>query len=92
MVRRIVALSEEHQVVVFTHDIWFASELLGEFDHREKECSFYQVTERSGRRGSPPVASTLASTPRPRSAGNDKGIQDARAASEASAGADREDV
>ncbi len=51
MVQRIVALSDEHQVVVFTHNIWFASELLAQFDHREKDCSFYQVTVRDGAKG-----------------------------------------
>jgi recombinational DNA repair ATPase RecF len=51
MVRRIAALSDAHQVVVFTHNVWFASELLARFDDREKDCSFYQVTERAGAKG-----------------------------------------
>lgn len=31
---RIVALSDDHQIVVFTHNIWFAAELLAKADKR----------------------------------------------------------
>lgn len=43
--KRIAALSGEHQVIVFTHDIWFASELIAEFEQRASECMYYQVVE-----------------------------------------------
>lgn len=81
MVDRIVALSDEHQVVVFTHNIWFASEMLARFEHREKDCSFYQVTERSGAKGliTGGVHPRIDSPAKIRGRIN-RGIQDARAA------------
>ncbi len=51
MVSRIVGLSNQHQVIVFTHNIWFASELLAEFDRHGSDCNFYQVTDRNGVKG-----------------------------------------
>ena len=49
--RRIAALSAEHQVVVFTHDIWFTAELLAEFEHRSSDCLYYQVVDDGGHKG-----------------------------------------
>jgi hypothetical protein len=49
--QRIAALSEEHQVIVFTHDIWFTSKLLAEFEHHPSECMYYQVVEDGGVKG-----------------------------------------
>jgi len=49
--KRIAALSNDHQVVVFTHDIWFAAELLAEFDQRPSDCLYYQVIEDGGVKG-----------------------------------------
>lgn len=43
--RRIAALSTEHQVIVFTHDIWFTAELLAEFEHRSSDCLYYQIVD-----------------------------------------------
>lgn len=51
IVSRIVELSEEHQIVVLTHNIWFASELLARFDQTPADCAFYQVLERDGAKG-----------------------------------------
>jgi hypothetical protein len=51
MVRRIVSLSDDHQVIVFTHNIWFASELLAEFDGRPADCDYYQVVDHDGAKG-----------------------------------------
>jgi AAA domain len=51
IVSRIVELSEEHQIVVLTHNIWFASELLARFDQSPEYCAFYQVLERDGAKG-----------------------------------------
>ena len=89
MVRRIVALSEKHQVVVFTHDIWFASELLAEFEDREEDCSFFHVTERSGAKGiiTGGIHPRVDTQARIRKRIN-SGIQDARAAGDE----DRTDV
>jgi len=51
IVSRIVGLSEEHQIIVLTHNIWFASELLARFEQNSAACSFYQVLERDGAKG-----------------------------------------
>jgi hypothetical protein len=51
VVDRLVELSRERQVIVFTHDIWFAAELLARFEHQPNECSFYEVTTEDGRIG-----------------------------------------
>jgi hypothetical protein len=45
LVMRIVALSEQRQVIVFTHNIWFTNELLRQFDDRKTECSYYGVSK-----------------------------------------------
>ena len=48
---RIAQLSRQRQVVVFTHNIWLAVELLDRFrDHRES-CSYYDVRALDGKRG-----------------------------------------
>ena len=44
VVDRVFELSQDRQVVVFTHDIWFAAELLDRFDLEPGECWFYEVT------------------------------------------------
>jgi recombinational DNA repair ATPase RecF len=49
--RRIAALSREHQVIVFTHDIWFTSELLAEFEQRQRDCTYYQLVDDGGIKG-----------------------------------------
>jgi hypothetical protein len=43
LVMRIVALSEQRQVIVFTHNIWFTTELLSQFDDHRTDCSYYGV-------------------------------------------------
>ena len=42
---RIAALVPTCQVVVFTHDIWLATELLARFDKRPQECVYYMVSD-----------------------------------------------
>lgn len=49
--KRIAALSHDHQVVVFTHDIWFTTELLAEFEQSSAECLYYLVSEDGGYKG-----------------------------------------
>lgn len=49
--KRVAKLSAEHQVIVFTHDIWFTSEILAEFAHRASDCMYYQVVEGVGVKG-----------------------------------------
>jgi recombinational DNA repair ATPase RecF len=60
VVDRVVALSGDHQVVVLTHNIWFAAELLSRFDNRPRDCDYLQVVEANGRKG----VVTRASHPR----------------------------
>lgn len=49
--KRVADLADDNQVVVFTHDIMFAANLLGHFDDRRSECAYFQVTEDQGRKG-----------------------------------------
>ena len=56
-------------MIVFTHDIWFASEILAEFEQRSSECMYYQVVEGIGVKGivsraSHPRLDTVASLKR----------------------------
>jgi energy-coupling factor transporter ATP-binding protein EcfA2 len=46
--RRIANLVEDNQVIVFTHDIFFATTLLALFE-KSKRCSYYQVTDDEGK-------------------------------------------
>jgi AAA domain len=43
VVDRIAALSETRQVIVFTHNIWFTTELLARFEKRTQDCSYFDV-------------------------------------------------
>jgi hypothetical protein len=43
VVNRIVSLSDGRQVIVFTHNIWFTTELLARFEKRPQDCSYYDV-------------------------------------------------
>ncbi len=42
---RIAALVSTRQVVVFTHNIWLATELLSRFEKRPDECVYYKVSD-----------------------------------------------
>ena len=44
---RISLLAKERQVIVFTHNIWFATELLGRFERETDRCTYYSVTDES---------------------------------------------
>lgn len=44
---RITLLAQTEQVIVFTHDILFATNLLARFE-KSKRCSYYQVTDEDG--------------------------------------------
>jgi hypothetical protein len=48
---RLAALSHERQVIVFTHNIWFAVELLERFRDARKDCAYYDVRVVDDRRG-----------------------------------------
>jgi len=55
---RIVALAGDHQIIVFTHNIWFAAELLGKAD--KKNWKYYDIRLEGGDAG----VVTAASHPR----------------------------
>ena len=38
-----MVLSETRQVIVFTHNLWFTTELLTRFEERPQDCSYYDV-------------------------------------------------
>ena len=46
---RIVALAHDHQVIVFTHNIWFAAQLLSQAD--KKSLKYYDIRLESGAAG-----------------------------------------
>jgi energy-coupling factor transporter ATP-binding protein EcfA2 len=81
---RVVNLSADHQVIVFTHHLYFATKVLDAFDQssRRSQCSFYEVLAEDDKvglvlRGSHPRMDTVkAFTGR-----INKALQDARAAS-----------
>jgi len=43
LVDRLVELSRERQVVIFTHNIWFTMEMLSRFEKNTADCSYYDV-------------------------------------------------
>ncbi|BCO46841.1 AAA family ATPase [Mycobacterium intracellulare] len=45
---RIARLADEHQVIVFTHDILLATNLLALFE-KSKRCTYFQVTDEVGK-------------------------------------------
>ena len=55
---RIVVLAHDHQIIVFTHNIWFAAELLSKAD--KKSLKYYDIRLESGDAG----VVTLGSHPR----------------------------
>ena len=61
---RIALLAQDEQVIVFTHDILFATSLLSRFE-KSKLCNYYQVTDENGigvvTRGTGPRWDTLKS-------------------------------
>jgi hypothetical protein len=42
---RVALLARERQVIVFTHNIWFATELLARFEKDQEMCTYYTVTD-----------------------------------------------
>jgi predicted ATPase len=51
--KRIASLVDNRQVIVFTHDIWLATDLLALFEGRTGDCVYFAVTddETSGAKG-----------------------------------------
>lgn len=46
---RIAALAAERQVIVFTHNIWLAVELLATFETKKDQCTYFRVTDEGGK-------------------------------------------
>ena len=46
--QRIARLADDNQVIVFTHDIFFAATLLSLFE-TSKRCSYFQITDEDGK-------------------------------------------
>lgn len=42
---RIASLAEDRQVIVFTHNIWFATELLSRFEKKPTLCSYFSIQD-----------------------------------------------
>lgn len=51
VIQRLIDLSEQRQVVVFTHNIWFTTELLAEFEKRPLDCGYHDVARDANRVG-----------------------------------------
>ena len=51
VVDRIVELSTARQVIIFTHNIWFATEILSRFEKATADCTYYGVSEAGGTTG-----------------------------------------
>ena len=64
--KRIASLAEDHQVIVFTHNVWFVAELLALFESDTTRCSYYMVTDDPEKgivaRGTHPRWDTVSST------------------------------
>jgi energy-coupling factor transporter ATP-binding protein EcfA2 len=48
---RIDQLSRDQQVIVFTHNIWFATSLLARFEDEIERCTYYDMADASGTPG-----------------------------------------
>ncbi len=46
---RVIALAADHQIIVFTHNIWFAAELLAKAD--KKKWKYYDIRSEGGESG-----------------------------------------
>jgi hypothetical protein len=51
VVDRIVDLSTGRQIIVFTHNIWFTTELLSRFEKAPTDCSYYAISGAGGTKG-----------------------------------------
>jgi hypothetical protein len=63
---RVARLAGDRQVIVFTHNIWFATELLARFENDPDRCSYFAVTDEPAKgivtRGTHPRWDTLRKT------------------------------
>lgn len=47
--KRIAELATERQVIVFTHNVWLAVELLSRFEDNRDACTYYRVSDEGGK-------------------------------------------
>jgi ABC-type transport system involved in cytochrome c biogenesis ATPase subunit len=63
---RVSALAADRQVIVFTHNIWFTTELLSRFEKDKERCTYYSVTDEPSKgvvqRGTHPRWDTVKKT------------------------------
>jgi hypothetical protein len=82
--QRVALLAESNQVIVFTHDIFFATRMLALFE-KSKRCTYYQITDDNGK-----GKVTRASGPRWDTLNNlKKGVNETISAARASEGEPR---
>lgn len=48
---RIAHLSRSRQVIIFTHNIWFATELLAQFEKETDKCNYYSIEDDGAMKG-----------------------------------------
>ncbi len=48
---RVAKLADTHQVIVFTHNIWFTTELLTFFEKRKEQVTYYSVRDSEDAKG-----------------------------------------
>jgi wobble nucleotide-excising tRNase len=46
---RIALLAADRQVIVFTHNLWLAVELLAKFESNRERCTYYRVSDEGGK-------------------------------------------
>ncbi|MEO5979682.1 MAG: hypothetical protein ABIS36_25870 [Chryseolinea sp.] len=52
IVERIHQLSNSQQIIIFTHNIWFATALLAQYEKNNRDkCSYYDIAESAGQPG-----------------------------------------
>lgn len=51
VVERIYGLSKTRQIIIFTHNIWFASELLERFRKDKNSCSYFEISSEGTTKG-----------------------------------------
>jgi hypothetical protein len=45
IVDRLAELAAERQVIIFTHDVWFVTEMLERFQENRERCAYYEVLD-----------------------------------------------
>jgi hypothetical protein len=79
VVARLVQLSKQRQVIVFSLNIWFVTELLSHFEKNRQACSYYDVSENQDEHGIvTPGSDPRVDTPKQREGKINNLIQEAK--------------